>query len=168
MTGTFDLIKTTRSVRKYRAEPLPDEVVREILEAGRLSGSSKNTQPWVFIAVQDRERLKALSEAGDFADHLREAGLAVVIVTREERPGVHEFDLGRASQNMAVAARALGVGLCVVYFHHPGAARDVLNLPEGMVSRWGLSFGYPAEDLDRPPKQGGRLPADEVIRWETW
>ncbi len=164
---TLDVIRTARSVRRYQDQPLPDEVVHEIVEAGRRSGSSKNEQPWHFVAVRDRSRLQALAEAGTYAKHVAEAGLAVALVTQGS-PRPFDFDLGRTSQNMVIAARALGVGSCVVYFHHPDRAREVLRLPADYACEWGISFGYPAEDLDRPPKPGGRRPADEVIHWDTW
>src|SRR5574341_836532 len=166
-TETFDVIKTARSVRRYQDKPLPDEAAREILEAGRRSGSSKNEQPWHFVAVRDRTRLKALAEAGNYARQVAEAGMAVALATKGS-PDPFMFDLGRASQNMVIAARALGIGSCVVYFHHPDKACEALNLPQGYHCEWGIAFGYPAEALDRPPKPGGRRPAEEVIHWDKW
>jgi nitroreductase len=57
----YNAIKSRRAVRQFRDEPLPDEAVRRILNAGRLSGSAKNRQPWHFVAVRNREMLRALS-----------------------------------------------------------------------------------------------------------
>lgn len=167
---TFEIIRTARSVRQYQDKPLPDDVVREILEAGRLSGSSKNTQPWSFIVVRDKDQLKRLAEAGDYSRHMPGSAMTVALVTEEvsPRPGQFAFDLGRASQNMVIAAWALGIGSCVVYFHHAERAFEVLGLPEGMISHYGVTFGYPAEDLDRAPRKGGRNPADKVIHWGQW
>lgn len=170
VSQTFEMIRTARSVRQYQDKPLPDEVVHEILEAGRLSGSSKNTQPWNFVVVREKDQLRRLAEAGDYTRHMPESALTVALVTEEvsPRPGKFEFDLGRASQNMVIAARALGVGSCVVYFHHAQRASEVLGLPDGMISHYAVTFGYPAEDLNRAPRKGGRNPADKVFHWEQW
>ncbi|MGB4678183.1 MAG: nitroreductase family protein, partial [Aggregatilineales bacterium] len=76
-TAVFEAIRTKRAVRQFTDQPIPDEIVREILNAGRLSGSSKNTQPWHFVAVRNRDTLRALSEAGTYAGHIAGAALAV-------------------------------------------------------------------------------------------
>ena len=78
---TFDTIRTMRSVREFDSRPVPDEIITRILEAGRWSGSSKNTQPWQFIVVKDRETLNQLSQCGDYAEHLRRANFGIVIAT---------------------------------------------------------------------------------------
>jgi nitroreductase len=165
----YNLIRTMRSVRAYRDEPLPEAVAREILDAGRLSGSSKNTQPWVFIAVQDRETLRALTKAGNYTGHLADAALAVVVAVPDPSPsGTPHYDVGRATQNMMLAAWGHGIGSVVAYFHFPQVAAEALGVPEGYNVEWVVSFGYPAEAQDRPPRKGGRKSFDEVVRWKKW
>jgi len=76
-----DAIRTKRAVRQFKDQALPEESVRAVLNAGRRSQSSKNTQPWQFIAVRGKETLKALSECGTYAGHLAGAALGVAILT---------------------------------------------------------------------------------------
>jgi nitroreductase len=165
----YDAIRKMRAVRTFRAEPLPEEAVVRILNAGRLSGSAKNTQPWHFVAAQQRETLQALAGCGAFAGHLAGAALGVALVTADPfyRLSV-PFDLGRAAQNMMLAAWELGIGSVMATIYRPDRAREILGVPPEYTIPWCISFGYPAEAQDRPARKGGRRPAEEVIHWERW
>ncbi|HEC24347.1 MAG TPA: nitroreductase [Chloroflexi bacterium] len=165
----FELIRSKRAVRRFRDEPLPESVVTLILEAGRLSGSAKNRQPWHFIAVQKRETLRELAACGAFAGHLAGAALGVALVTGDPflRLTV-PFDLGRAAQSMMLTAWSLGVGSVMATIYRPDRACDILGVPPEYTIPWCISFGYPAEPSDRPPRRGGRRAADEVIHREHW
>jgi nitroreductase len=153
-------------VREYADRDLPDDVVRRILEAGRLAGSASNKQPWRFIAVRDQELLDRLAETVYAADNLRGAKVAVAIVVPDS-PG---FDCGRAAQNMMLAAWNEGVGSCPNGMPDPQPAADVLGLQEGERPLNILSFGYPAKPRDpesRSPEEwvarANRKPFDEVV-----
>jgi len=91
-------IRLKRAVRSYAARPLPEEAIQAILLAGRRAQSAKNTQPWHFIAVQERSSLEALSRTGTFAGHLAGAPLAVAILTPDpaQRWSIL-FDAGQAA-----------------------------------------------------------------------
>ena len=166
-----EAIQTKRAVRQFKQKSLPEDDVREILHAGRRAQSSKNTQPWNFIAIQDKERLKALSECGHFASHLAGAALAVAILTPppEERFSIM-FDAGQAAAYMQLQAWALGIGSCLATIYDPEKAREILGFPEELQLHIAISFGYPEEDeaLTRPPKKGGRKPWEETVHWEQW
>lgn len=169
MTPFFDLIRTKRAVRQFRSEPLPEDVIRSILDAGRLAGSAKNMQPWHFIAIQRRETLLALSRLGQWAGHLAGASLAVALATPDPflRLSV-PFDLGRAAQNMMLAAWASGVGSEMATIYRSEEARTVLGAPADVVIPWCISFGYPMEEQPRAPRKGGRRRFDEVVHREQW
>lgn len=158
-----EAIRRKHAVRSYADEPVPAEVIDAILDAGRRSQSAKNTQPWTFILVSEREQLKNLAGAGDFAKHMPGAAFAVVLVGAAGS----EFDLGQAAANMQLAATARGVGSCVTSLHHQDRAREVLGVPADLNCRWSITFGYPSAD-DRPAKMGGRRPLDEVVRRERY
>jgi nitroreductase len=166
-----DAIRSKRAVREFQDRPLPEEVVRAILNAGRRSQSSKNTQPWQFIAVQERETLKRLSEYGTHAGHLAGAALSVAILTPDPDEKFQTlFDAGQAAAYMQLAAWELGVGSCLASIYEPEKAREILDFPPGWQVRICLSFGFPldAEKLTAPPKKGGRRPLEEVVHWEKW
>lgn len=165
MIDVLETIRTKRAVRSFSDQPVPDDVIDQILNAGRRSQSSKNTQPWSFILVRDRERLVALSKTGTYAGHLAGAAFAVVLVGEQHSESV-SFDLGQAAAYMQLAAWGLGVGSCIATLHREDDAKQVLGVPADHNATMALSFGYPAPDWT--PNKGGRRKLDEVVRRETW
>lgn len=161
----LEAVRTKHAVRQFRDEPVPDDIMRQILDAGRRSQSSKNTQPWQFIVIREREQLVALSKTGTYASHLAGAAFAVVLVGAE-RSHWNSFDIGQASAYMQLAAWGLGVGSCIATLHNEDAARALLGIPAESGLFLALSFGYPAPDWT--PNKGGRKKLDDVVRWETW
>ncbi|HEX5160018.1 MAG TPA: nitroreductase family protein [Ktedonobacterales bacterium] len=170
--NVLDAIRLKRSVRRFTSDPLPDDAVRAILNAGRRAQSSKNTQPWRFVAVTDRDTLTQLARTGDFAGHLAGAALGVVIVTPDdpERREWLMFDVGQAAAYMQLAAWELGIGSVIATIYHPEQARAILGVPDGYRCDVALSFGHPADAtvLTAPPKQGGRYPLDEMVHYNRW
>ena len=110
---TFEAIRTVRVVRRFGSQPIPVETLDRILHAGRHAGSSRNEQRWAFIAVTDRETLVRLSKTGPWAGLIAGAAAAVALVSPDPRaPGADlaiMWDLGRAAQDMVLAAWGQGV-----------------------------------------------------------
>jgi nitroreductase len=158
-----EAIRRKRAVRVYTPEPVPEHVMMEILNAGRRAQSSKNSQPWTFVLVTEREQLGRLAAAGTYAAHMASSAFTVVLVAVVGT----EFDLGQAAANMQLAATALGVGSCVTTLHDQALAREVLGVPEDLHCRWSITFGYSAEP-ERSLKPGGRRPLEEVVRRERY
>lgn len=168
MKTVNEAIRSLRSVRRFSDQPLPPEVVGDILNAGRLSGSAKNRQPWHFVAVQRRETLVELSQCGEWAGHLAGAALGVALTTEDPQQRiVVPFDLGRAAQNMMLLAWSQGIASVMATIYQPERVRAALNIPATYTVPWCISFGYPAEAA-RPPRRSGRRQADEVIHYEGW
>ena len=167
-------VKKLRVVRRFRDEPLAEDDLRAILEAGRRSGSSKNLQRWHFIVVRDRATLTALAEVGPFAGHLATGAAAIALVTPDpeaaDSPMSVLWDLGRAAQNMTLVAWARGVGSVPATVYEQDLCRRTLGYPADEHCEYLLNFGYPANDdaLTRPPKTGGRRPLVEVVYYERW
>src|SRR5579875_1242662 len=110
---TWDAITSRRNVREFEDRPLDDDEVQRILEAGRRAPSSRNWQPWDFIAVTDRDQLRELSGVWRGGGHIAGSALAVVVVLRSEGDQPREravFDVGQASMQMMLAAADMGVG----------------------------------------------------------
>lgn len=166
-----DAIRLKRAVRKFTDQPLPEEVILAILNAGRRSQSSKNTQPWHFIAITDKDILKQLSECGEWAGHLAGASLGVAILAAD--PSEHFqilFDEGQAAAYMQLAAWELGIGSCMATIYDVEKARKLLGFPADLLLRFAISFGYPLvpEELKQTPRKGGRRSLDEIVHWEHW
>lgn len=139
-------LRSLRAVRRYASTPVPDEVVRAVLEVGRWTGSAKNTQPWDLLLVRDRATLRELSTLGQFAGHLADAAFAVVLVMSSAGRG---FDAGRLAQNLQLAAWAYGVGSCIGSLGpepNEARAKQLLNIPADREARTSIAFGYPASD----------------------
>ena len=166
-----EAIRLKRAVRNFQDKPLPEDVIRAILNAGRRAQSSKNTQPWHFIAMQNNAILKALSVCGTWAGHLAGAALGVAILTPDPSEKFQiMFDAGQAAAYMQLAAWELGVGSVPASIYEPEKAREILGFPHEWYLRIALSFGYPAEEekLSAAPQKGGRRELEEVVHWERW
>ena len=164
-------IRTKRAVRQFTADPIPDQQLVEILNAGRRAQSAKNRQPWHFMAVRDRGTLKALSKLGTYADQLAEAAVAIAILTPDpgERWSIM-FDAGQAAAYMQLAAWDLGIGSCPVTIYESEKARALLGFPPEFQLNAVLSMGYPADPdaLHRPPQAGGRKSFKEKVSFDRW
>jgi len=156
---TYLAIASRREVRDYAERPIPDDVVRRIIDAGRLSGSSRNTQLWQFVIVRDTE---ALAESVYAPRNVRSATLVVAITG-----DAGLFDVGRAAQNMMLEAWNEGVGSV------PNGIRDAdaaeLAVGRGPV-KMVLTFGYPAKPRDPRSRsadewsaRANRRPFEEVV-----
>lgn len=163
---TFLAIATKRDQRKYADREIPEELVRRILDAGRISGSAQNRQPWRFLVVRDRSVVERVAETVYAPKNLRGAQLVIAILVGDS-PG---FDCGRAAQNMMLAAWNEGVTSCPNGMPDPTKAVEALGLPEGERPINILSFGYPARARHpdtRPAAEwiarANRNPFDEVV-----
>src|SRR5437588_8469800 len=96
------LLKSLRAVRQFRPDPVPEEVVRDVLEVARWSGSASNLQPWELIVIRNRQTLQALAKAEGFVGHLAGAPLGIVLVMAGDRGQVEQetFDEGRLSERI--------------------------------------------------------------------
>ena len=170
-----ELIRSLRAVRQFSDRAIPDDVLLDILDTGRWTGSSKNTQPWDLIVVRNREVLKALAKCGQFAGHLAGATLAIALVMHGDDAWTC-MDEGRLMQNLMLAAWAHGVGTCIGSIYpenNERRARELLGIPSNLFLRTALSVGYPVgpQALRLPPNAPvpkGRRPLDDVVSWERF
>ena len=168
-------MKSMRAVRRFAVREIPEEVLREILEVGRWTGSAKNTQPWRVVVVKDRETLEALSKLGQFAGHLAGARCALALVMDGAQ---NAFDCGRLAERLMVAAWAHGVGSCIGSLfpdENVAAAKRLLGIEEERWVRHCISLGYPADEtahrISSTPGTRSALPGigrkamEEFARW---
>ena len=162
---TYDRLVGLRVVRAYTTEPIPPAEMDAVLEAARWTGSSKNTQGWEFIVVEGNH-LDKLAGAGSFTDPIRNSTATIALV---QTPDGNPFDIGRAAQNVMLAAAANGLGSCPITLHNADRASEALGLPEGFSCRYAVAIGYPSqEDEQRLRKarraggMGGRKPIENL------
>lgn len=169
--NVIEAIRSKRAVRVFRDENLPIEVTKTILNAGRWAQSSKNTQPWHFIAIRDKDTLASLAATSSNIGFLAGSALAVALVTTH--PSVKEtilFDAGQAAANMQLAAWELGVVSCLGTVYELDQARTVLGFPDDRHLHIAVGFGYPlpADAEPRESHHGGRRSLDDVVHWDHW
>jgi nitroreductase len=162
---TFEAIRTMLAVRSFRDEPIPEDVVREIVEAGRLTASGGNGQPWHFVVVQEKEALRQLGALVRTGPYIAQAPLAVVVATEVNSPS-GESDGSRAIQDMILAAWSRGVASNWAGFHRLDAVRATVGLPESMDVLAVVPFGYPAGEVGAGKKK--RKPLGEVASRERF
>jgi nitroreductase len=169
-----EAIRRLRVVRRFSDQPVSEEDVHALLEAGRRTGSSKNDQAWHFILVRDRELLTNLADVGAYAGHIAGANVAIALLTPDPEHSEAAYslmwDLGRAAQNMVLAAWARGIGSAPATVYDQTLCRQLLGYPVDWFCGYILSFGHPAnpEALTRPLKAGGRRPLAEIISRDSW
>ncbi|MGA7096206.1 MAG: nitroreductase family protein [Acidimicrobiia bacterium] len=163
MRDFYEFILGLRAIRQFQSEPLSTADLDAILEAGRWTGSSKNRQDWAFVVITG-ERLQGLAEHGDFTTPVLNSAATVVLV---QEPGGNMFDIGRAAQNMMLAAKAIGVASCPITLHRSDDARDFIGAPEGSVVRYAIALGYPTQDAT-PSRFGGRKERNTVVRQDRY
>jgi nitroreductase len=163
--NTFEAIRTLLAVRRYSDRPIPETVVRAILEAGRLTGSAMNLQPWHFVVVQDRETLRRLGASARSGPYTADAPLAIVVAV--ERTGYAVSDASRAIQSMLLAAWAQGVGSnWVGFIGNLETIKAMLGIPASLDVLAILPFGYPAQPIGRGVKN--RKPLHAVAHRERY
>ncbi len=161
----FEVVRTVLAVRSYSGKSVPEDVVRRIVEAGRLSASAMNAQPWHFVVVQERATLRALGEIIKTGRYTADASFAIVVLLQKASRLVIS-DASRAVQNMILTAWSDGVGSNWVGFGPLPEVEKLLGVPE---THWALAvcpFGYPEATIGRGHKN--RKPLREVASRERF
>ena len=169
----YRCVVSKRDLRTYTHRPLDRPTLFKILDAGRRAGSSRNRQPWEFIAITDRAVLGRLARCGRFARHLADAAAVVIILVDDARS---LFDAGRCAQNMMLAGWSLGITSCPATLHHETVAREVLGIPEKLILATAVAFGHPdprgrgrIERLALSVITGrGRKPLGSMLHWDRY
>ena len=160
----FEAVRTVLAVRSYKETPVPSNVIRRIVESGRLTGSSMNGQPWHFIVVQNPETLRQLGRLARSGPYVAQAPLALVVAI--ERTTYAVSDASRAIQSMILTAWGEGVGSNWVAFMGLTDVKPLLHIPDDLDVLAILPFGYPAQTLGRGRKR--RKSLSEVAHREVF
>jgi nitroreductase len=161
----YRAIVDKRDQRLFLPRPISDEALRRILQAARMTGSSKNAEPNRLIVVREPARVAAVGAISPWGRWLSTAAAIIVIVQTER----HEFDAGRCAQNMMVAAWNDGIGSCPAHLPEADLGR-LLDVPKELFINRVIGFGYVDPARAAAPKSVARRrkPLDDLVRWEQW
>jgi len=158
----LDAIFRRRSIRRYKSEPVPEQVMKNILEAGRLAPSANNAQPWHFIVVTDPKLKHALSQ-GKYNWFVKDSAFAVV-GCREKNNKWSTIDTTIALENMVIAAKAQRVGSCWVGDFKENEVKKLLGIPDNLKIICLITFGYPAEK----PRPRSMKSLEEIVHYNKF
>lgn len=159
----YEAVRTVLAVREYQDREIPEDVLHRIVDAGRLTASARNGQPWHFVVVRDRENLRKLGSAVRTGGYTANAAAAIVVAC--ERNSYAMSDASRAIQSMILAAWADGVGSNWTGFGGIEAVRRQLEIPEKYDVLAVMPLGYPRRKVIGRKR---RKPFDEVVSAETY
>ncbi len=168
----IELAKKRCSIRGYKSDPVPEERLNEVLQAGNLAPTAKNFQPFHFIVVRDPAKLDELAVSYP-APFFRQAPVAIVICTeaakgwtRDRFDGKNycDVDAAIAVDHMTLAAADLGLGTCWIGAFDPARVIDAMGLPEGVEPIALLPLGYPSE----AGREKTRKSLEKLVRYDCW
>ncbi|NLB65900.1 MAG: nitroreductase [Lentisphaerae bacterium] len=174
MTTSFlKLAEQRRSVRAYKPEAVPEELLQQVLEAGRLAPSAVNKQPWRFVVVREEMNRRALG-AAYAREWFWKAPVIIVVCVLPDEAWRRSFDGQNyalvdgalAMDHMQLAAAELGLGTCWIGAFDPEAVRTILGLPDGVKVVGMTPLGYP--DVEPNPRPRSRRPLGETVLKERW
>ena len=160
----FDAVRTVLAVRQFQDKPLPESIVHQIVEAGHLTASSMNGQPWHFVVVEDKEMLRQIAVLARTGPYIAQAPLAIVVGM--EHSVFDVSDASRAIQSMILTAWAQGIGSNWVGFANLEQINPLLDIPKEIRLLAVVPFGYPVASIGKGQKK--RKPLSEVAHRERW
>ena len=160
----IETLKMRRAVRAYTREPVPREIIEDVVDCGRLAATAINIQPWEFVAVTDPGTLRKLADITDYGKFIADAPVCVVVLCRDTK--YYLEDGSAATENILLAARAHGLGSCwVAGDKKPYAAEicQVMGAPAGYRLVSLIPIGHPAETPEK-----SKRPLSDVLHWEKY
>ena len=162
----IDQILSRRSIRKYTDEPVSEDVLNNILEAGRRAPSATNNQPWHFVVARDQKGKEAC-DFGGFNRWIVGASFVVVGFYRQSEVIIEKLslmDVTIALQNMVIAGWVQGVGSCWMGAFDERKLKDTLNLPSDAIIVGAIAFGIPNGIPNQPPKKS----INKIVHFDKW
>lgn len=170
----FEAINNRRSIRKYKPDPVPDEILRKLVKAGSMAPTASNLQAWRFCLITDKDLVRKVDM---FSPGLSGKPPVIMAVCSdyhyaEEKGGKNSrvygciMDASMAAENVMLEAQALGLGTCAIKSYNDAAVRKLLKLPEKIVIELLISIGYPEDNsyISVPLRKG----FDEILFYNQW
>ncbi|MGC8686706.1 MAG: nitroreductase family protein [Thermoplasmata archaeon] len=164
MENTIDLIFKRRSIRSFKNDAVPDDILYQIIRVAQYAPSSWNRQPWKFIIIKEKEKLKRISEYLPYGKFLPKAPMAIAIISSEKESDLWLVDGSIATENLMLAAEYYGLGTCWIADSDNLEIKKILELPEEYHIITITPLGYP----DSRPKAPKRKSIEEIIYSEKF
>ncbi|MCD1293764.1 nitroreductase [Methanocella sp. CWC-04] len=148
----FEAIKTRRSIRKYKPDPIPDDILMRILESARLAPSASGRQPWTLVVIRNKNLKKALASACNNTKYVEECNVFIVGVGDPSQKW-YVTDLSVAMEHMVLTAWDSGVGSCWIGYFTEDLIKAILDIPEDRKIVACLTLGYPDERPEERPRK---------------
>jgi len=168
----LDLAKHRFSVRKYKPDPVPEEDLNYVLEAGRIAPSAVNYQPWHFLVIRDKENREIVNTLYH-REWFREAPVVIILLAdhnkswkRDDGKDHADIDVAIAADHMTLAATERGLGTCWVCNFDKKKIIEILKLPDHLEPVVFLPLGYPNEETDIKRHENKRKPLKDITSWE--
>src|SRR5581483_2137154 len=162
----LEAITTRKAQRAFAPDPVAQEKLKQIIDAGRHAMSTRNLQPWQFVIISNRDRIREIGALCATGKFVSDAPAAIVILKDTTNTRWADIDCAQAVQNMATAAWSLGLGTCWVGNFDGAQIAQLLEVPEGWAVFTILPFGYP--DSSHPPEARPLKPRAEVVHFERY
>lgn len=181
MSSVIDLLKSHRSIRKFKEQPIAPELFRELVEAGQAAATSSFLQGCTLMRVTDQEKRQKIAELAGNQPYVASAAEFLVCCADLKRPGnycrkygkpfegdftehfiIATVDVALMAQSLVTAAESVGLGICYIggIRNNPGPVSELLALPRGVYPVFGLCLGYPDQDPETKP----RLPLSVILK----
>lgn len=166
MPDILNLIKTRRSIRKYKSQDVPEDHLNKILEAARWSPSAINKQPWQFVVVKDQNIKKEISNNVHLTNRFVSKAPVIMVVCAdlEKSQKWALVDCALACQNILLEAHSLGLGSCFIGAFNEDKIKNILKIPDKMKILGLITIGYPAEK----PQASPRLDIDQIVSYDNY
>ncbi len=163
---SIEFLLSRRSIRKFKPEPIPKETLLKIVDVARYAPSARNSQPWEFIIITDKDTIKKLSKTRGLASKPLEGATAAIAVITDPSisPNTHMIDGACATMYILLAAHALGLGAVWINALDHSEMKRILKIPENKFLLCIIALGYP----DEKPEPKPRKPLEKLVHNETY
>lgn len=161
MSDILELIKSRRSIRKYKEKPVEKEKIEKIMEAARWAPSAKNSQPWKFIIMKTKGREEMIRELAYGRGFVSEAPVLILACGDDKKSECTSDDVSLAIQNICLEAHSIGLGTCIIGYFDKEIAKSVFKIEKHLTVYYMITLGYPEGEI----KPGNRMQLEDLYSY---
>jgi len=162
--NTIEVLKTRRSIRRYINKPIPDEIIKDIIDCARLAPTANNKQPWLFVVIKDKKLKEKIAELTDYGKFMKQADCCIAVFCEDTK--YYLEDGSAATENILIAAWHYGIGSCWIAGDKKSYAeeiRKILEIPQKYKLVSLVSLGYPEKEELKKSQNIKKKTLEEVM-----